>query len=180
MAITPDPYRNILEDSTCSLCLEPLSNPVRLSCGHIFDFNCINDWFQKSPTCPLDRTVVDMKNVEYCDGLLEKMKEVTFNFNFLTGLKIEPVAISVEETVLKLKSVVCKILNQKGDGVQPRNILFIFSNKRLYSDTKLSKYDIAPGKTHQIYVRYKLAEYGRPCDYCFGESEKEKKCKHQD
>jgi|TARA_Y100000389_G_scaffold105527_1_gene102465 hypothetical protein len=40
-------------DSECSICLEDVTNkyPV-LSCGHIFHYECINEWKKISKNCP--------------------------------------------------------------------------------------------------------------------------------
>ena len=43
----------------CSICLAPLSDPVRLETGHVYDRHCICRWFEsQSPpfTCPLSNT----------------------------------------------------------------------------------------------------------------------------
>ena len=45
----------------CAICYET-DNIVRttLPCNHSFHIHCINEWFKKSPTCPLCR--LDCKN----------------------------------------------------------------------------------------------------------------------
>lgn len=192
---TPYPYTNALEDPSCSLCLETFSTPVRLACGHIFDFECIKSWLNKSQNCPFDRSVVKLEQVEYCDGLVEKIKELekrkkeaTFHFKFLSGNRIDPISIDIEDPVQNLKLLVCKSLNLKNKenqyNLQPRQILLILNlpaaNQRLYSNKKLSEFDLTAEKSYQIAVRLKLAQFGQPCDYCFNNFEKEKTCHHTD
>lgn len=37
----------------CSICLFVFNNPVTLSCGHSFCYDCIKSWHEVEPTCPL-------------------------------------------------------------------------------------------------------------------------------
>eukprot|EP00873_Tetraselmis_striata_P033391 jgi/Tetstr1/453655/TSEL_040611.t1 len=43
---------------SCSICQESMSNPLRLSCKHIFCEECVTEWFERERTCPLCRAVV--------------------------------------------------------------------------------------------------------------------------
>lgn len=50
-----------MEDFTCSICLQPLCDPVRLSTGHVYDRHCIEAWFRsRRPPyrCPLSNTLL--------------------------------------------------------------------------------------------------------------------------
>ena len=47
-----------LNDHTCSVCMDELTKPVKLSCGHVFCEACIAQWFEKEDTCPLCRKAV--------------------------------------------------------------------------------------------------------------------------
>ena len=49
--------RVIRETTTCSICLENISNSDKknLSCNHAFHINCINTWLRENNTCPLCR-----------------------------------------------------------------------------------------------------------------------------
>ena len=49
---------NSLQDTTCSVCMDKLTNPIQLSCGHLFCEDCISQWFEKKTTCPLCRKVI--------------------------------------------------------------------------------------------------------------------------
>jgi peroxin-10 len=39
----------------CTLCLEPMRDPAATSCGHVFCWDCIEDWVREKPECPLCR-----------------------------------------------------------------------------------------------------------------------------
>lgn len=41
-----------LTPQDCPICYEPITGPVKTSCGHIFCLECANTWFSTSPSCP--------------------------------------------------------------------------------------------------------------------------------
>lgn len=44
------------QDTICSICQDPLAGGTRiLHCNHFFHGNCINEWFEQSPRCPVCR-----------------------------------------------------------------------------------------------------------------------------
>ena len=52
-------------DQDCSICLDPLKQinnknmiPVKLKCGHMFHYNCIEKWHHSKQECPLCRRLV--------------------------------------------------------------------------------------------------------------------------
>lgn len=47
-----------LRDRSCSVCMDELTRPIKLSCGHVFCEACIAQWFEKEDTCPLCRKAV--------------------------------------------------------------------------------------------------------------------------
>ena len=45
-----------LEDKTCLICQDTMTDPIQLSCGHAFCEECIFKWLVQNPTCPLCRS----------------------------------------------------------------------------------------------------------------------------
>jgi hypothetical protein len=43
---------DIFSKMDCSICLELISNPTHLSCGHSFHETCVNTWLSEKGTCP--------------------------------------------------------------------------------------------------------------------------------
>jgi len=44
--------------SSCAICHEECRNPVQLECNHTFCEECINEWVEREPTCPICRARV--------------------------------------------------------------------------------------------------------------------------
>jgi len=57
------PSRSQIEscDNLCPICHDKLSNPVALSCMHVFCEECVATWFNRERTCPMCRAnIVEM------------------------------------------------------------------------------------------------------------------------
>lgn len=56
--ILPSPYITDVTEESCAICLDmysPHGKIVRIPCGHVFHYTCIDIWMMKSTTCPLCR-----------------------------------------------------------------------------------------------------------------------------
>ncbi|KAL3154418.1 hypothetical protein ABBQ32_013890 [Trebouxia sp. C0010 RCD-2024] len=42
----------------CSICQDPMTDPIKLRCNHIFCDSCISEWFERERTCPMCRAVI--------------------------------------------------------------------------------------------------------------------------
>jgi hypothetical protein len=54
-----NPHQDFITESSCCICFRDYYDGVMmqmLPCDHIIHFNCFQDWYHKSPTCPLCRT----------------------------------------------------------------------------------------------------------------------------
>ena len=47
----------------CTLCLEESKDPSVTTCGHVFCWNCINEWIVEKPECPLCRQSILAQHV---------------------------------------------------------------------------------------------------------------------
>jgi len=61
LVVMPDSEATNISDlvsstGKCSLCLGVRDNPTATSCGHLFCWNCIVEWCNNKPECPLCRT----------------------------------------------------------------------------------------------------------------------------
>ena len=42
-----------MNKTTCSICFDEPTRPTVTPCGHIFCYECINDWLQRQSSCPI-------------------------------------------------------------------------------------------------------------------------------
>lgn len=181
----------------CSICLEPFTIPVRLKCGHIFDLDCLASWFQQNQTCPIDRTTIKAEEVKFATDVIAKAT-ASFNFIFLNKSPIHSIPIATTTPNQKIKKLIAHHFNKQSEDnliqavlspikqnykpLEPRELFLILNltdgNKRLYFDKSLSDYGILPGKEYKIAVKCIFAQYGKPCDYCYGNEDKEQTCNH--
>lgn len=64
-----------VNDLTCTISREIMSNPVELGCKHNFEKKALTTWFAEGKdTCPLDQGVVDENAITYNDELRAKVE----------------------------------------------------------------------------------------------------------
>lgn len=60
-----EPNLDSPRDDLCAICIEPVKNPIILKCGHAFDIECINEWFNTgATTCPIERQEVGVELIK--------------------------------------------------------------------------------------------------------------------
>ena len=175
----------------CAICYNALQFPVQLGCGHIFDLDCISTWFSSQQKCPLDRIDIDVSEITYVPDIIQTVG-VIFNFCFLSSTKINPMVVSIDSSMQRLKSIIATTaVSETANPItalfspivhqeNPRKYLLRLNGQRLHSNTFLTQYSLEPGKTYTVAVMRKFAEYGLPCDHCFKDREKEQTCNHPD
>jgi len=42
----------------CCPLQDPMTDPIKLRCSHIFCDSCISEWFERERTCPMCRAVI--------------------------------------------------------------------------------------------------------------------------
>eukprot|EP00928_Gymnodinium_smaydae_P043417 TRINITY_DN29090_c0_g1_i1.p1 TRINITY_DN29090_c0_g1~~TRINITY_DN29090_c0_g1_i1.p1 ORF type:complete len:1467 (-),score=317.12 TRINITY_DN29090_c0_g1_i1:48-4256(-) len=78
LLIDADKAAQALQDGGCSICTSDLAEgekAVKLDCGHMFHTDCIEQWLEKRPTCPLCRTVV-FDHTAFIDRIVAELYEV--------------------------------------------------------------------------------------------------------
>ena len=65
-------------EGPCAICHEnTLREPVMLRCSHIFCAECVEQWFERRPICPLCRAVVRSPALRtYGDGSTQLMVQL--------------------------------------------------------------------------------------------------------
>ncbi len=63
----------LTEIPSCIICSKPLSYPIRLECGHIFDADCLGTWARLNNTCPMDRKPIDAQKIAYDSDIIRQV-----------------------------------------------------------------------------------------------------------
>ena len=58
-------------NNDCAICLDGLTTitnskkiPVKLNCGHIFHYSCIEQWNHNKPECPICRKHINIMKIK--------------------------------------------------------------------------------------------------------------------
>lgn len=89
-----------LDEQTCPICYDQFSNPIMLSCTHVFCGTCLLKWMQNGNACPECRTPIASRQLIAI--VKTKNEQQTPDVNV-------PVIMSKEDTLFKL-------LEEKPDG----------------------------------------------------------------
>lgn len=67
--VEPQQEQQQQQQSTCSICFECNSTnyPTEIKCGHVYHYNCIQEWLLRNPRCPNCR---HYSTIEECSILL--------------------------------------------------------------------------------------------------------------
>lgn len=64
---------NIENELLCSICLQPLVDPVDTPCGHTFCYNCLKGQLRMQKTCPADQNSICEADVQPSSILVRKI-----------------------------------------------------------------------------------------------------------
>ncbi|KAL5022596.1 hypothetical protein ScPMuIL_001751 [Solemya velum] len=97
-----DITQDITQKEDCVICMDGMTNPKKLKCGHEFCKDCIDEMFKHKPACPICNTIYGKVCGSQPDGHME-VKEYTFpslpgfedygtieiNYSFMDGIQNE-------------------------------------------------------------------------------------------
>jgi hypothetical protein len=64
-----------IESFYCSICTELMKEPVVDPHGHCFCRECIEDWLERRPTCPMTNTQIQETELRRCIDLANAIEE---------------------------------------------------------------------------------------------------------
>lgn len=70
------PYPHDDDTEQCSVCMRLFNNKsVRvLTCEHVFHAECIDEWIQRSETCPLCRSTIELEDTPPSQLLMDTLR----------------------------------------------------------------------------------------------------------
>jgi hypothetical protein len=172
----------------CIICTEKIKIPVKLHCGHVFDYDCIVYWaYQCLPnniTCPIDRSIIkccDLKpvnvsgnelsvNIQWMNGHKKK-------FYIDSGCSIQRLKLFLSAGIFKWRNLFDGMALTKKDGhnlSHPYGVTLLCKRRRLF-ETELIK-DI--GNDNDIHL-HGYENLTLLCDCCEIDVENRKICRDE-
>ena len=151
---------------TCGVCLERLTRPKLLSCGHSFCQSCMCQWSAggSEVLCPLCKRLTptfgsveslpdDFRYHQLVDSLrevkLEEYQDIQIFVNNFRGKHIT-IDVELDDDVLDLKKKI-----ESKEGIPPQEQRLLHGGKQLEDGHKLREYKIQNGSTLQLVGRLK-------------------------
>ncbi|OMJ18920.1 E3 ubiquitin-protein ligase RNF5 [Smittium culicis] len=66
---------------TCNICFETASSPVLTVCGHLYCWECLGQWLERNPTCPVCKAGCERDNVIPVYGRGKEAKDPRTSIN---------------------------------------------------------------------------------------------------
>lgn len=145
----------------CGICLEKVSDPIALKCGHIFDKHCIKKCLASGLSkCPYDRK--DVKETEFIEqhDMYEStkcsIKAAVFPSveSAFTGSALISTDISVFSTREKIQEkVISQYLKDSGQTEVPFvKAMAVKGSYTFYPGKTLADYEILPGEETTMWI----------------------------
>ena len=128
----------------CAICLNELTCPVQLPCGHIIDVDCLGQWFVTKSFCPLDKQPFEAKQLKYDVATIKETKAL-FQFKVANGPQIKPIELNVEIEVGKLKALIAKMITNE----EVECIAAFFSSLNLGNNEVIEAEDLSLSAIHK-------------------------------
>ena len=102
-------------NKVCPICLNELSkNAIKLSCGHFFHLNCINNWKKINNVCPICRMRIDK--------IISAKTKIQIMINYILYLSI----LTILFYLIKSKRITDKLKNNI--SITSENIINLINN----------------------------------------------------
>jgi len=71
------------EDLMCGICLAIVNNPLTAKCcKQLYCYDCIKEWLSCSTTCPYDRNLMNMSDLQTSDKVSHLMKDLEIHCEY--------------------------------------------------------------------------------------------------
>ncbi len=140
----------------CGVCLEKVSDPIALKCGHIFDRHCIKECLaNRLKSCPYDRKPLKEEEFQDKHDIYEITKcRIKAGIFSSTGSSLVSTDASIFSTREKvLERVISQYLKDSGkDEVPAVRKMIVRGSFEFVSGKTLADYHVLPGEETAIRV----------------------------